>query len=211
MKINYNCKNLLFLTNSKNTKKISKYFKIAYQEDPETALKVILYARNIKGGCAYTMPIECFKVLAENTLLTKETLDTIALNGNLGDIAKMYDTANEKNKKLIVKYFLEKLLSNDKLAFKWTPRKGKLFYALANEMKLKIGDFRRFLTSKYISLETLLCNKDYNLINLYTLSQRNKKRYNTILQNIFRKPISHKVKKYHKPKVKDFLKFGEVK
>ena len=49
MKINYNCKNLLFLKNSKNTKKISKYFKIAYQEDPEIALKVILYARNIKA------------------------------------------------------------------------------------------------------------------------------------------------------------------
>ncbi len=110
MKINYNCKNLLFLTNSKNTKKISKYFKIAYQEDPETALKVIQDAK-----CQYPAACNAVETLLINDKF-KWTVDLLAhlKNNGIELIEKPTTYAYEYGEK---KLALRTVISTDEAIF----------------------------------------------------------------------------------------------
>lgn len=192
-------KDFLTILNSKNTIKIIQTYKAVKRVNKSSANRALFYARSIDGGNLYFGPLECFKFMAEKQMLSFLFLTKVEKNGSFGDINKMYKVATQNNQLIIEDYYYKELLNNNKMAFKWLPRKGRLFYRIANRFKMGNSYFRKFITSNCDTLETILCTKQYRKIILSKLTERQKVKYEHKLEKLKNKKILTKAKKRSTP------------
>lgn len=186
MNIRYNCSNLLKVMNSKNKELIIKTFEAAYKENSDQALAILFYARSLFGGGMRYTPLVILKYIFANKNIDNNLMNKIIKYGSFKDLRDLYTIATDLNKLRIIYFWVDKLQSKYKPAFKWVPRKGVLFYKLANKMKMKNGTFRRFLTRNYTSLETRICKKQWGKIVLSKVSQKAIYHHNKVLSKHFK-------------------------
>jgi hypothetical protein len=141
-------------------------FRLAFKEDPLTALRVLFYARNPRGGMGER---DTFRVIL-NDLAFKYpeavtyNLASIPAFGRWDDLEALAYTLAED---AAFSYWAANI-DIDGLAAKWAPREKSARKKLANKLRsytdLSPREYRKLLANNTEVLETAMCNKDWDNI-----------------------------------------------
>ena len=135
----------------------------AFAEDPARAIKILFWARDIRGGAGerrfFRISIRHLSNLFPNKMTN--VLPLIPEYGRWDDLVNLEGTKVERQ----VFHIIEgALLNRDALCAKWLPRKG----AFANSLRRYLGwspkQYRKTLVELTKVVETQMCAKEFNKI-----------------------------------------------
>ena len=157
---------------------ISKKFIRAYTEDPDSAMKILFYARDIRGGLGER---NFFRVIIrelafQHPLSIQKNLKNIPEYGRFDDLLQLLDTPCETALGEYIKEQLQNDLQNAEngkdvsLLAKWLPSinasgSQKQAKQICRLIHMKEKEYRQtlsFLRKKINIVETHLCNKDFS-------------------------------------------------
>ena len=160
------CLDLFFIAGASRTmseQDILIAFSRAYHEDKLTAIKILFWARDARGGAGEK---RFFQVIMRSIIISfPEVYDQLAIHiptfGYWKDIFIIErpsdDTLNWLSHQL-------KENENANLLAKWFPRKGEWFVAMHKYLNLSAGAFRRMLTSMSNTVEQKMCANEWESI-----------------------------------------------
>ena len=153
-------------------------FARAFAEDPLTAMKILFWSRDVRGGAgerqlfrntvsylAYVAP----KVLGKNLHLFSEY-------GRWDDIFVLLDTPMEKDVLGLIAQHLDK---KDGLLAKWLPRKGAIANKVRKFLKLDPKGYRKLIVGLSNTVEQKMSAKDWDSIDYGTVPSLAMSRYLT--------------------------------
>lgn len=159
--------------------RITALFTRAYSEDPETAMKLLFYARDIRGGIGERRIFRCIlsKLASEHKSSVVKNIENIAEFGRYDDLLTLLSTPCEKE---MAKYISGQLKADIEamnagkpvsLLAKWLPsvnasnketvEKG---HRMASLLGMKVSDYRKTLSALRACekiLENSLRERDY--------------------------------------------------
>lgn len=138
-------------------------FSLAFNEDPKRAMKLLFWARDIRGGAGERQVFKDILVyLAENhDLALKPNLHLIPEYGRYDDLLVLVGTCMEKDAFALIS---EALTAQNQLAAKWMPRKGQAAEKLRAFLKLSPKQYRKTLVNLTNVVETKMCAKEWDSI-----------------------------------------------
>jgi len=144
------------------TKLISNFSK-AFADNPLTALKIMFWARDVRGGAGERQIFkELMSYLAENhSGVMVKNLHLVPEYGRWDDLLVLFGTSLDSNAKALIANALE---NNNGLCAKWMPRKGKEAIALERYLKLSPKAYRKMLVEKTKVVEQLMCSKNWSSV-----------------------------------------------
>lgn len=178
-----NCVDLFFhvgaMRGQSKTKKINAFVK-AFHEDSLTAMKLLFWARDVRGGAGER---ETFRQIVEH-LAAKET-DTLRKNiglfseyGRWDDLLVLIGTKLEAEALDLIKAGLSNPETRG-LTAKWLPRpnvknsdKKRWAKAIMNHLDMKPGDYRRMLSELSNTVEQLMCSGNWEDIDYSKLPSK---------------------------------------
>lgn len=150
---------------------IINLFVKALEEDALTAMKLLFWARDIRGGAGERKsPRYVFQYLAENRpAILKKNLQLIAEFGRWDDLFSLIGTPVESD---VLNLIAKGLEDKNGLLAKWLPRPNsknkvkKLQYkAVMKKLGLKPKEYRKLLSSLSNTVEQLMCANKWSDIN----------------------------------------------
>ena len=158
------CVDLFFKIGAMRGKDITKDFVAAYAENPEVALRIAQWVRDVRGGSGER---EIFRQILKY-LDKHNPTDASRLLMKVPEIGRWDDIFVVENKSVKHAAFSmlgDALRAKNGLAAKWTPRKG----ALAAEIRQFFGMSPKFYRKSLVEMTTVveqnMCAKDWNNIN----------------------------------------------
>ena len=160
------CLDLFFIAGASRTmseQDILLAFSRAYREDKLTAIKILFWARDARGGAGEK---RFFQLIMRSLLVSdQEVYDQVAIHiptfGYWKDIfiieRPTEDTLNWLGHQLNEN-------ENANLLAKWFPRNGEWFVAMHKYLKVSAGTFRRRLTSMSNTVEQKMCANEWETI-----------------------------------------------
>lgn len=138
-------------------------FSKAFNEDPKRAMKLLFWARDVRGGAGERQVFKDILVyLAENhDLALKPNLNLIAEYGRYDDLLVLVGTYMEKDALQII---ADALTAQNGLCAKWMPRKGKTAETLRAFLKFSPKQYRKTLVNLTNVVETKMCAKEWDSI-----------------------------------------------
>lgn len=156
---------LFFAIGSSRGKDVTSVFESAYQENRETAMRCLLWARDVRGGCGERQTFRnLLKHLEKghpNSLLT--ILQYVPEYGRWDDL--LIFEAGSFVQEQAFDMVKTALAANDGLAAKWMPRKGTTAVALRKHLGMTPKQYRKTLVNLSKTVETQMCAKDWSNIN----------------------------------------------
>ncbi len=160
------CLDLFFIAGASrfmSEQDIIKAFTRAYSEDKLTAVKILFWARDARGGAGEK---RFFQVIMRHLMtLDGEVYDQIAIHiptfGYWKDIFIIEKPSEDTLNWL--KHQLDEN-ANANLLAKWFPRKGEWFVAMHKYLGVSAGTFRRRLTSMSNTVEQKMCANEWETI-----------------------------------------------
>jgi len=151
-------------------------FSKAFNEDTKRAMKILFWARDIRGGAGERLIFkDILEYLAENhDLVLKPNLKYITEYGRWDDLLILFGTLLENDALALIK---EALDNNSMLAGKWMPRKGKNAEKLRTFLKLSPKQYRKLLVNLTNVVETKMCAKEWDSIEFGKLPSGASARY----------------------------------
>ena len=182
-----NCVNLFFqigamrgVDSERVFAKVSK----AFNEDPLTTIKIIFWARDVRGGAGERQIFrDCLSWLCDNHKeVLHKNIHLISEYGRWDDVLTLVGTQNCWDSALeIVKTALD---NKDGLCAKWMPRKGPKANIIRRYLKLSPKKYRKLLVSLTDVVETKMCAKDWKSIDYSKLPSLASSRYQrTFMKN----------------------------
>jgi len=173
------CLDLFFIAGASrfmSEQDILKAFDRAYREDKTTALKILFWARDARGGAGEK---RFFQVIMRHLMtLDGEVYDQVAIHiptfGYWKDIFIIEKPSEDTLNWL--KHQLEEN-ANANLLAKWFPRKGEWFVAMHKYLGVSAGTFRRLLSSLSRTVEQKMCANEWETIQYSTVPSVAGKRY----------------------------------
>lgn len=160
---------------------IVRQFSLAFAESPQDALRILFWARDIRGGAGERRVFRiCISYLAElkSEALIKN-LHLIPEYGRWDDLLAFEGTAVEENAFSLIK---EALYAGDRLCAKWMPRKGPMANSLRKYLNLTPKEYRKLLVSNTEVVEQKMCAKEFSEINYSTVPSLAAARYQSAFQ-----------------------------
>jgi hypothetical protein len=147
---------------------ITKQFTKALVENEELTVRMLLWARDIRGGAGERQTFR--NLLAEleksNPELASRLMYRIPELGRWDDLFVYSDPANRAR---ALRMFADALMNGEGLAFKWAPREKSSKRALATElrqfMQMSPREYRKMLAAGTNVVESRMCSKEWNEIN----------------------------------------------
>ncbi len=163
---------LFFSVGASRGKDLSGKFNAAIMENQELAVRIMLWARDVRGGAGERQTFRSFL----NYLETRDPDLAIRLLPKVVELGRFDDILffkEEKVRKAAFDFYANALRSNDMgifgLAAKWCPRikssKGDVGRALARHMEMTDRNFRKMLASLTKVVESDMCKKEWSNIN----------------------------------------------
>ena len=151
-------------------------FSSAFNEDPKRAMKLLFWARDVRGGAGER---QVFKdiityLAADHDLALKPNLHLIAEYGRWDDLLALTGTILERDAFTLIQ---EALVAENGLCAKWMPRKGIIANKLRNFMKMSPKEYRKTLVNLTNVVETKMCAKDWDSIEFSKLPSVASARY----------------------------------
>ena len=163
--LNHNV-DLFFKIGASRGKNINVLFEEAIQEDTDTALRILQWARDVRGGAGerelFRKALLFIEKEYKSILLDTNILSKIPEIGRFDDLLIFTDNEVKSIAFNIVKSALE---SGNGLAAKWLPRKGPLAAELRNFMGYSPKRYRKTLVELTKVVETQMCAKEFDKIN----------------------------------------------
>lgn len=155
---------LFFQIGASRGKDLSKTFERAYQTDRELALRVLLWARDVRGGAGER---QTFRNLLchlerehfEDALLVMPHVPTF---GRWDDLLAF---RTPEIKHAVAGMVGRALRNKDALCAKWMPRKGKTAYELRTALGMSPKQWRKTLVGLTSVVETKMCSNEWDAIN----------------------------------------------
>lgn len=138
-------------------KRLIANFSKAFNENPLTALRIMFWVRDVRGGAGERQifkDLMLYLVENNNEVLAKN-LSHIPEYGRWDDLLVLFDTSLDTQAKNLI---VNALNENNGLVAKWLPRKGKNAIALERYMKLTPKAYRKMLVEKTKVVEQLMCS-----------------------------------------------------
>lgn len=157
-------------------KRLIATFSSAFNEDPKRAMKLLFWARDVRGGAGERQVFkDIITYLAEDhDLALKPNLHLIAEYGRWDDLLVLTGTILEED---IFALIQEALVAENGLCAKWMPRKGIIANKLRNFMKMSPKQYRKTLVNLTNVVETKMCAKDWDSIEFSKLPSVASARY----------------------------------
>lgn len=155
---------LFFKIGASRGKDITALFEKAFQESPEIATKILLWARDIRGGAGERQLVRDLLLYLEinHPSMLIRVIPHIPTYGRWDDILIF---ASRTMKNFAYTTIREALLKGDGLCAKWMPRKGQIATELRNFMGLTPKLYRKLLVNLTKVVETNMCAKEWDKIN----------------------------------------------
>ena len=165
-----NCVDLFFIAGASrrmSEKHILIMFEKAYAEDKLTALIILFWGRDIRGGAGerrFFRVIWNHLVKTNNDIFISMLLPLIVEYGRWDDIWKIESFRSGMSNYLCLE--LNKVILDDKdsLLCKWMPRKGLLFEMVRKRMRFTPKELRKVLVSGSSTIEQQMCSNDWSYI-----------------------------------------------
>lgn len=147
---------------------LSGQFIGAVVEHEELAMRVLLWARDIRGGAGERGQFrDILKTLeAHNPTLAGKIMHKIPELGRWDDLFTYSDPINRRN---ALRMYADALINGDALAAKWAPReksaKRETAIELRKFMQLSPKEYRKMLSGLTNVVESQMCAKEWNSIN----------------------------------------------
>lgn len=144
-------------------KDIVPKFTSAIVENPELAIRVALWSRDVRGGAGEREVFRQILGYLENTNpeLVERILPKVPELGRWDDLLTFKSQFRWK----AYEYIKEAIGSKNALCAKWMPRKGELAVELRNALGMTPKQYRKTLVNLTKVVETQMCAKDWNNIN----------------------------------------------
>ena len=168
------CVNLFFqigaMRGQDKTRLINMFVK-AYEENSLTAMKILFWARDVRGGAGERQIFkDIIKHLANTRTETmRKNLSLISEYGRWDDLLSLVGTPLETDALALIGYALK---NGNGLAAKWMPRpnvndreKKRQASALRKFLKLTPAAYRKMLSELSKTVEQLMCAKEFDKIN----------------------------------------------
>ena len=147
-------------------KDVTGLFNKALIEDSELAIRIALWARDIRGGAGERKLFRDILLHLEATnadYLTKTNL--LPRVPELGRFDDLLVFKTEEVKSVAYSLIRDNLERGNGLAAKWMPRKGPVAVELRNFMGLSPKQYRKMLVRLTQVVETQMCNREFEAIN----------------------------------------------
>lgn len=158
------CVDLFFKIGASRGKDVTKDFVAAYAENPEIALRIAQWVRDIRGGAGER---EIFRQILKY-LDKHNPNDAARLLVKVPEIGRWDDIFVVENKDVKRQAFTmlgDALRAKNGLAAKWTPRKGELAVEIRNFFGMSPKFYRKSLVELTKVVEQDMCAKNFDNIN----------------------------------------------
>lgn len=155
----------------KDKKDLIVRFSKAFGEDPLTAMRLLFWTRDARGGAGERqISIDIMLYLAENkTEVLRKNLNLVTLYGRWHDLLPLLDTRVKND---VLELISEGLNNKDGLCAKWMPRpnvknreKKRWAKAIMKFMGMGPKEYRKMLAENSNTVEQLMCAKEWDKIN----------------------------------------------
>ena len=167
---------LFFQIGASRGKDLRQAFRAAYDADKNLALRIVLWARDARGGAGERqMFIDLVKYLATfDRVMAARVLIRAPELGRWKDLVSFFETELKEEAMSLIAV----ALANDNgLCAKWMPRKGPAAAQLRRFLELDARSYRKLLVSMTNVVETKMCAKDWNSIEFDKLPSLASARY----------------------------------
>lgn len=141
-------------------------FEAAFQENPDTAMRVLQYARDVRGGQGereiFRSILKHLERTRPDVLVESNVLRNVAEIGRFDDLLIFTD---EKVKRTAFSIIAQALGAGNGLCAKWMPRKGEVAVQLRNFLELSPKQYRKLLVKLTNVVETQMCAREFDSIN----------------------------------------------
>jgi hypothetical protein len=138
-------------------------FSKAFNEDPKRAIKLLFWARDVRGGAGERQVFKDILVYLAEThdLALKPNLHLIPEYGRFDDLLSLIGTYMENDALAIIDTAIK---AENGLCAKWMPRKGAVAEKLRKFMNLSPKQYRKTLVNLTNVVETKMCAKEWDSI-----------------------------------------------
>lgn len=141
-------------------------FEAAFQENPDVAMRIAQYARDVRGGQGERKVFRDILLHLERTrpdiLVDSRILNNVAEIGRFDDLL-IFNTSEVRAKAFSI--IAKALSEGNGLAAKWMPRKGEVAVNLRNFLELSPKQYRKLLVRLTNVVETQMCAREFEKIN----------------------------------------------
>ena len=158
------CVDLFFAIGASRGKNIIPQFTAAYVENADLALRIVQWARDVRGGSGEREVFRQVLTHLENT----NPADASRLLVKIPELGRWDDLFVLKTPTLKTQAFTmlgDALRSRNGLAAKWTPRKGDTAIEIRKFFGMTPKQYRKSLVNLTNVVETQMCAKDWDSIN----------------------------------------------
>jgi len=176
-----NCVDLFFQIGAmrgQDKQRLINVFTKAFSEDPLTAMKLLFWARDVRGGAGERQIFKDIIVyLANNrTEVMVKNIDLITEYGRWDDLLSLIGTPLEK---LTLGLISKGLADKNGLCAKWMPRpnvsnreKKRQANVIRKHLDLSPKEYRKLLTDNSNTVEQLMCAKEWSKIDYSKLPSK---------------------------------------
>lgn len=157
---------LFFKIGTSRGSDISTTFNAAIDEDVETAVKILLYGRDVRGGNGERQRFrDLLNVFVENSSIEPHlkaiVIEKVPEVGRYDDLHCLVGTSFEE---YALKVHLEAIKVGDGLACKWAPRKGPIALKLREIWGVTPKFYRKHIVNHTQVVETQMCKGEWGEI-----------------------------------------------
>ena len=156
------CLDLFFIAGASrrmNQHEIIQMFTGAYAENPDVALRILFWARDIRGGAGER---RLFRIVM-NHLTENYPMVSRAITELIPEYGR-FDDLFFANKEQAIDIIKSALQAENNLCAKWMPRKGEWFNIMRKKLNLTPKEYRQLLVKLTNVVETKMCKKQFNKI-----------------------------------------------
>ena len=155
---------LFFAIGSSRGKDLTGAFARAYAAEPEVAMKILFWARDVRGGAGER---EIFRQIIRNLEINHpdSLMRNLALVPEFGRWDDLLEFSTPKFKVAAYDLIARALRAGNGLAAKWMPRKGEVANELRKYLNFTPKQYRRLIVDLTKVVETQMCARQWDQIN----------------------------------------------
>lgn len=172
------CVDLFYAIGASRGKNIIPQFVAAYVENREVALRIALWARDVRGGAGERQLFRNILKYLEN-VNPDDAINLMYKTPLVGRWDDLLSFTGDILQNEAYNFITSALAKGDKLCAKWMPRKGPIAVALRSYIGLSPKEYRKTLVNLTSVVETPMCAKDWDSINFNHIPSLAAARYRT--------------------------------
>lgn len=188
---------LFFLIGASRGNTLMPLFKQAYKENPELASRILLWARDVRGGAGERQMFRDLlsDLIKVDTVLAERILVKIPEIGRWDDVFVYFNTSLEHE---AIRLIAEALLDKNALCAKWMPRQTNVKKSdyrakkIRDYLKMSPAQYRKLLSSTTDVVEQKMCAKQFDMIDFGQVPSIASSRY----RNAFSRNAPEKYSQY---------------